>query len=186
MDKKKLLRIIIPICLVLIVAGIWIIKNVDMGSDSSASLPENKGSETLVTPNNDEDFILEATSIDLEVLTSYGLPIIIDFGADSCDPCKAMAPVLVSLNAEMQGKVIIKFVDVWKNSGAAEDFPVQLIPTQIFINADGTPYVPSDDIDIEFTMYSTKDTNEHVFTVHQGGLTEDQMRDILADMGVAE
>ena len=120
------------------------------------------------------------------MLTSYELPIIIDFGADSCIPCKEMAPVLKTLNVEMQGAAIIKFVDVWKNEDVANDFPIQVIPTQIFINADGTPYVPSDDIKIEFTMYSTKDTNEHVFTIHQGGLTEDQMRRILTDMGVGK
>ena len=81
----------------------------------------------------------EATSIDLGALTSYGLPIIIDFGADTCIPCKEMAPVLKTLNAEMQGKAIIKFVDVWKNGNAADGFPIQVIPTQVLINSDGTP-----------------------------------------------
>ena len=171
MDKKKLVKIIVPVCIVLIIAGIWIFKNTN---SDAPPITDNK------------DFTLEATNIDLEVLTSYELPIIIDFGADSCIPCKEMAPVLKTLNAEMQGAAIIKFVDVWKNEDVANDFPIQVIPTQIFINADGTPYVPSDDIKIEFTMYSTKDTNEHVFTVHQGGLTEEQMRNILTDMGVAK
>jgi thioredoxin 1 len=32
-------------------------------------------------------------------------------------------------------------------------------------------------------MYSYKETGEHAFTVHQGGLKEDQMRAILTDMG---
>ncbi|MDD2286898.1 MAG: thioredoxin family protein [Acutalibacteraceae bacterium] len=155
----------------LIIAGIWIFKN---ANSDAPPITDNK------------DFTLEATNIDLEVLTSYELPIIIDFGADSCIPCKEMAPVLKTLNVEMQGAAIIKFVDVWKNEDVANDFPIQVIPTQIFINADGTPYVPSDDIKIEFTMYSTKDTNEHVFTVHQGGLTEGQMRRILTDMGVGK
>lgn len=171
MDKKKLVKIIVPVCIVLIIAGIWIFKN------TNSDAPPITGNK---------DFTLEATNIDLEVLTSYELPIIIDFGADSCIPCKEMAPVLKTLNVEMQGAAIIKFVDVWKNEDVANDFPIQVIPTQIFINADGTPYVPSDDIKIEFTMYSTKDTNEHVFTVHQGGLTEDQMRRILTDMGVGK
>ena len=169
MVKKKLVKIIVPTCIVLIIAGIWIFKNTNF---DAPPITDNK------------DFTLEATNIDLEVLTSYELPIIIDFGADSCIPCKEMTPVLKTLNADMQGTAIIKFVDVWKNENAANNFPIQVIPTQIFINADGTPYVPSEDIKIEFTMYSTKDTNEHVFTVHQGGLTEDQMRRILTDMGV--
>jgi len=173
MDKKKLIKIIIPVIIVIIIAGIWIFKNIDTGAD-------------LVSPNNDEDFVLETESVDLDMLTTYGIPIIIDFGSDSCIPCKEMAPVLETMNAQMQGKAIIKFVDVWKHAQAADGFPIQVIPTQVLINADGTPYVPSDGIDIDFTMYSTKDTNEHVFTVHQGGLTEDQMRAILADMGVTE
>lgn len=97
-----------------------------------------------------------------------------------------MAPVLKTLNAEMQGKAIIKFVDVWKNGEVAKDFPIQVIPTQVIIKADGKPYVPSDDIQIKFDMYSHKDTGEHAFTVHQGGLTEEQMRAILADMEVDE
>ncbi|MDD2217204.1 MAG: thioredoxin family protein [Eubacteriales bacterium] len=186
MDKKKLIRIIIPICIILIVAGIWIVKN----SDQNLEAPDNPGwegdSANLVTPLNNEDFALETTSIDLGSLTAYGLPIIIDFGADSCIPCKEMTPVLKTLNAEMQGKAIIKFVDVWENSNAADGFPLQVIPTQVFINPDGTPYTPSDAVKIKFDMYSYEDTDKHAFTVHQGGLTEEEMRSILVDMGVAE
>lgn len=185
MYKSKLLKIIILAGIVLIVAGIWFLKNADTGSKSQLS-PRNTSSKNLVTPNNDEDFVLEATSIDLDALKEYGIPIIIDFGADSCVPCKEMAPVLKTLNEGMQGKAIIKFVDVWKHGEVANDFPIQVIPTQVFINADGTPYVPSDDIELQFDMYSYRDTGEHAFTVHQGGLTEAQMRAVLTDMGVAE
>lgn len=174
MDKKKLVKIIVPVCIVLVIVGIWVFKNIKPVVESTVS---------------NEDFALEATNIDLDTLTVYELPIIIDFGADSCIPCKEMAPVLKTINAEMQGAAIIKFVDVWKNSEAAKDFPIQVIPTQVFINADGTPYVPSDsmtDSGIEFNIYRYKDTGKHAFTVHQGGLTEKQMRRILADMGVDE
>ena len=99
-----------------------------------------------------------------------------------------MAPVLQTMNAQMQGKAIIKFVDVWKNTDAAKDFPVQVIPTQVLIAADGTPYAPSENVasQIELTQYTYKDTGELAFTVHQGGLTEEQMRLILSDMGVVE
>jgi thioredoxin 1 len=186
MDKKKLVKIIIPVCIVLVIASIWVIKNYDNSPETQTTPSEKKGSANLLTAENEGDFVLEATTIDLEYLTSYGLPIIIDFGADSCIPCKEMAPVLKEMNAEMRGKAIIKFVDVWENGDAARDFPVQVIPTQIFINSDGTPYVPSNDMGIEFTMYNFKETEEHAFTVHQGGLTEDQIRLILTDMGVTE
>jgi thioredoxin 1 len=174
-DKKKLfVKILVPVLIAAALTIIWVVKT----HPTPTPIDEQTG--------NIADFVLEATSIDLDALKEYNLPIIIDFGADSCIPCKEMAPVLKTLNAEMQGKAIIKFVDVWKNGDAANDFPVQVIPTQVLINADGTPYVPSDDNGIKFDMYSLKDTGEHAFTVHQGGLTEDQMRAILADMGVAE
>lgn len=184
MNKKILIRIIIPVCIVLAVAGIWLVKNIDNGSDGGVIPPEGKSGTGLVSPNNDTDFVLETDSVDLDVLKTYNLPLIIDFGSDSCIPCKEMAPILKTMNVEMQGKAIIKFVDVWKHAEAADGFPIQVIPTQVIINADGTPYVPSDDIGIEFTMYSYKETDEHAFTVHQGGLTEEQMRLILADMEV--
>ena len=174
-DKKKLLvKILVPVLIAVTLTIIWVVKT----HPTPTPIDQQTG--------NIEDFVLEATSIDLDALKEYNLPIIIDFGADSCIPCKEMAPVLKTLNAEMQGKAIIKFVDVWKNGEAAKDFPIQVIPTQVFINADGTPYVPSDNMEIKFDMYSHRDTGEHVFTVHQGGLTEDQMQAILADMGVAE
>ncbi len=174
--KKKLLKIFVPICILIALILIWTFKTNSNQIDNSIS--EN----TQIEIN--EDFILEVSEIDLDKLKGYNLPIIIDFGADSCIPCKEMAPVLKALNEQMQGKAIIKFVDVWKNGEAANGFPIQVIPTQVLINSDGTPYVPSKDIQINFTMYSTRDTNEHVFTVHQGGLTEEQMRLILEDMGV--
>lgn len=119
-------------------------------------------------------------------LAEYGLPAIIDYGSDSCIPCKEMAPALKLLNEEMYGKAFVKFADVWVYSDAASNVPVQVIPTQVLVNADGTPFVPSDELaaKIQFTMYSDKNTNEHVFTVHQGGLTEEQMREILNEMGV--
>lgn len=171
-DKKNLLiRISVLALITISLTVIWIVKT-------------HQTPEVINENANTADFVLEVESVDLETLKAYRIPIIIDFGSDSCIPCKAMAPVLQTMNAEMQGKAIIKFVDVWKYADAAEGFPIQVIPTQIFINSDGTPYVPSEDIGIEFTMYNYNDTGEHAFTVHQGGLTEEQMRAILADMGV--
>ena len=186
MNKQKILKVAIPLCILAVIAGIWVMKNRPI-QPIAPPVPSGSSAE-LVEPSNDTDFLLEANAVDLEALTAYGLPIIIDFGSDSCIPCKEMAPVLQTMNAEMQGKAIIKFVDVWKNTDAAKDFPVQVIPTQILIGADGKPYAPSEDVtsQIELTQYTYKDTGELAFTVHQGGLTEEQMRLILSDMGVEE
>ena len=80
------------------------------------------------------------------------------------------------MNESMQGKAIVQFVDVWKNPEAAANFPVQVIPTQIFVNKDGTPFIPSEDLSsqIDFIQYHLRETQEHAFTAHQGGLTKEQ------------
>lgn len=175
-NKKLLIRILVPALIAVAVIVIWVVK--------TSPAPTRVDGDRKVTEN--EEFVLDATAIDLDALKAYGLPIIIDFGADYCAPCREFYPVLETINAEMQGKAIIKFVDTEKYSDIASAYPLQVIPTQVFFNSDGTPYVPSDSIDIDFTMYSSKDTNEHIYTVHEGGLTVEQMRAILEDMGVTQ
>ncbi len=169
---KKALKIIIPLVMICGIAAIWFAQ-----SDDGEAI---EGTTEMQYP-------LNVTSVETAALLEHNMPIIIDFGADECIPCKEMAPVLVTLNEDMQGKAIVQFVDVWKNPEAASGFPVSVIPTQILINADGTPYVPSEELasGIEFTMYLDSTTEEHVFTTHAGGLTEEQMRLILEDMGVS-
>ena len=172
MKNKKLLKWILPLCIVLAVAGIWIAKN--MAPAEETEQPDNP------------DFVLEAETLDLEQLKSYELPIIIDFGADWCSPCRQFAPILESIHGQAIGSAIIKYVDVDNSSDLAGQFPVQVIPTQVFFAADGSPYVPSDSIATEFISYTDKTTGEPLFTVHEGALTEDALNAILADMGVSK
>ena len=167
-SNNKLIKILVPVLIIVAIAGIWIVKN---------SEKNNAQNSTNI------DFVLEAESLDLEQLKSYGLPIMIDFGADSCIPCRQMAPVLKELNAEYQGKVIVKFVDVWKNQNAADGFPVEVIPTQFFFDKDGNPYVSSDPEAMQMQMYSLRETEEHVFTAHQGGMTKEMILAVFKELG---
>lgn len=149
----------------------------------SAELQKQVASER---GNPNPNFLLNvAETLDLEHLKSYGLPIMIDFGADSCIPCKEMAPILKDLNARLQGKAIIRFIDVWKNPKLAEGYPIRVIPTQLFFNSEGKPYLPSDPDASRMLMYVLKDTQEHVFTAHEGGMTEQMILDALFEMGLA-
>lgn len=160
------IKIIIPALIVIIVAGIWVFKN----------------SQNTVNADN-SDFALHVTeALDLEKLKSYGLPMIIDFGADFCIPCKEMAPVLKELNEELRGKAIIKFVDVWKYQELANGYPISLIPTQVLIDDEGNPYKPKEEVSSNFNLYAMKDTGEHVFTIHEGGLTKAQLLTVLKEM----
>ncbi|MFA6846396.1 MAG: thioredoxin family protein [Sphaerochaetaceae bacterium] len=187
MNKKRILQIGIPLLILVVLVVIWFAKKGETPASPPVQISQEGSNSSELVSN--EDIELEMTSVDLDKLTSYGLPLIVDFGSDSCGPCRQMAPALQAMHDKMLGKATIKFVDVWKNTDAANGFPLQVIPTQMFLNAEGTPYVPSSAMEnsgIEFVMYSYKDTGRHAFTMHQGGLTEDQMRSILTDMGVGK
>lgn len=132
------------------------------------------------------DFSLRETKeVDFTALSKFGLPIIVDYGADSCIPCKRMAPVLEKANKEYKGKAFIKFVNVWDYPDATKNVPVSLIPTQVIFDKNGSPFVPSEELSkkIEFTMY-TDDNNNHIFTVHQGAVDYEEMELLLKELGV--
>ena len=65
------------------------------------------------------------------------LPKMVDVGADKCIPCKMMAPILEELKTEYAGKFEVEFVDAWKFREKAAQYGVQMIPTQIFYDANG-------------------------------------------------
>ncbi|NTU89724.1 MAG: thioredoxin family protein [Actinobacteria bacterium] len=185
MNTQKILKIVVPVLIVVGIAAIWLVKNANTDTTGETA-PVGTESSATDEGNDQGDFSLAATEIELETLKVYGLPIIIDFGAGWCAPCREFEPILEAVHAETQGKAIIKYVDVDTYDEIAAKFPVQVIPTQVFIASDGTPYVPREDIDVEFILYEDEETGEHIFTLHQGGLTVDEMRAILIDMGMEQ
>lgn len=67
------------------------------------------------------------------------VPCIIDFYADWCGPCKAIAPILDELAAEYGDKLIIYKVDTEKEQDLASDFGIRSIPTLLFVPMEGAP-----------------------------------------------
>jgi thioredoxin 1 len=65
------------------------------------------------------------------------LPRLVDLGSTTCIPCKMMAPVLDELGKEYAGRMQVEFIDVNANPDAAKPFGIKLIPTQVFIGANG-------------------------------------------------
>ena len=78
-----------------------------------------------------------ATGAVVKQALASGKPAVIDLGARTCIRCKKMAPILESLSNEYRGKASVMFIDVHEDQAAARKFRVQMIPTQIFFNAQG-------------------------------------------------
>ncbi|RTK99552.1 MAG: thioredoxin TrxA [Proteobacteria bacterium] len=73
-------------------------------------------------------------SFEAEVLKS-DLPVVVDFWAEWCGPCRMIAPVLEALAQEYAGKVKIVKVNVDENSVSAATYGVRGIPTLLLFKA---------------------------------------------------
>ncbi len=78
--------------------------------------------------NTDEDF--------KKIIVS-GKPFLVDFGANSCIPCRQMRPVLKEIDEEYAGKTKVLIIDVYKYQDLAREYKVQLIPTLVFFDSKG-------------------------------------------------
>jgi len=58
-------------------------------------------------------------------------PVLVDFYADWCGPCKMMAPIMQQVSRDMAGKVTVIKVDVDKNEDVARKYQIRSIPTTI-------------------------------------------------------
>ncbi|GIL16565.1 MAG: thioredoxin [Oligoflexia bacterium] len=64
-------------------------------------------------------------------VTKSNVPVLVDFWAEWCPPCKALAPTLEEVAQEMGAKMKIVKLDVDNNQNAAAQFGIRSIPTMI-------------------------------------------------------
>lgn len=106
-------------------------ENVD--NQASASGNEATQSEMPVASPDDEgqtEWIKQTT-----IMSSK--PMVIDFFATWCGPCKQLAPVLEKIEQNHKGEVIFKRVDVDKEPELAMEFRVEAVPTLMFVTPKG-------------------------------------------------
>jgi len=77
---------------------------------------------------------VEVTDSNYSELLNAGLPVVLDFWAEWCGPCRMVSPIIDKLAEEYAGRVTIGKVNVDENNDIVSEFGIRNIPTVLFFN----------------------------------------------------
>jgi thioredoxin 1 len=72
--------------------------------------------------------------------TTHAKITFVELGSVNCIPCRQMQPVMRSIEEKFGSQVKIIFHDVWKDKKPAQEYGIQLIPTQVFLDENGKEF----------------------------------------------
>ncbi|MCK0203354.1 thioredoxin [Ornithobacterium rhinotracheale] len=75
---------------------------------------------------------LEITDNNINEVLSSELPVMVDFWAEWCGPCRMIAPTVDEISREFEGKAVVGKVNVDNNPDAAAQYGIRNIPTILF------------------------------------------------------
>ena len=75
---------------------------------------------------------VQITNENFETLKGGSLPLVVDFWATWCGPCRMVAPIIAKLEEKYDGKITVGKCDVEENEDLAQEFGIRNIPTILF------------------------------------------------------
>ena len=82
-----------------------------------------------ISCNDNSTNTIKPTPIDTTLKMTF-----VELGSNSCIPCKNMRPIMDSIQKKYGSQIIVKFIDVIKNSQEAEPYHIEVMPTQVFLD----------------------------------------------------
>lgn len=120
--KKKVTLLIFVSLFIVFVITISIIYNKSIGNTETNNKKSTKSKVINITINNYQSEV-EAASI----------PVILDFYATWCGPCKIMSPIVEEISEDYDGKIKVGKIDVDKQNTLSNKFKISSIPTIVIL-----------------------------------------------------
>ena len=128
-------KLIAPLALVLMLT----LNNCNAGNAAKTTGSSNSSDKVIEMTNE----IFKQKVFNYEVNKAWkfegNLPVIIDFYATWCGPCRTLSPLVEEMAKKYNGKIVVYRVDTDKESLLAQNMGISSLPTLLFIPANGQP-----------------------------------------------